>query len=386
MPHCKHTGFFQWASNHAGNVAGRKHARISHALQLFIDLDEAALVQRQPGLLQPGCAAGLRDPDDFVHRHAPAVGGLQRLVRDLRDAAAAVRDHLPLGQNGCKAAPHAGAVRGQNLRAAGEEVKAQLVRVAAQRAQFAPQPVLHGQRQLDPARATAHQRNARLARVQAHAFEQGQPAFVEQVNRLDGHRVLGRTGHPAHLRRRADVDRDTVIGHGRAVFAQHLAAGTVQADHLVLEKPRTRKRRQRAQVDEHLVVAVVAGDVAWQHARVRRVAVAADHRQAHARHRIHAKHLEHDRMAVTAADQHDVAQDRLFAGLHVRFFRCGVTGGAAVQARRSCTSWCSAAASASGAKSGARKAHCACSCASQPASCRQRLSKSASACALPGSK
>ena len=142
------------------------------------------------------------------------------------------------------------------------------------------------------------------------------------MNRLDRHRMFGRTWNPAHLRRRADVDADPVIGHGRTVFAQHLATGAVQADDLVLEKTRTRKAGQRAQIDVHIVMAVVACNVAGQHARVGRVAVAADQRQAHTRHGLHAPHLEHDSMAVAAADQHNIAQDRLFTRLHQRPCSC----------------------------------------------------------------
>ena len=142
------------------------------------------------------------------------------------------------------------------------------------------------------------------------------------MNRFDRHRMLGCTWNPAHLRRRTDVDADTVVGHGRTVFAQHLATGAVQADHLVLEKTRTRKAGQRAQVDVHIVIVVVARDVAWQHARVRRVAVAADQRQAHTRHGFHTPHLEHDSMAVAPADQHNIAQDRLFTRLHQRPCSC----------------------------------------------------------------
>ena len=118
-------------ADHAGNVTGRKHQRVADALQLFVDLDKAAIVQRQAGLLQPRCSARLRDPDDLVHRQLLAVGGLQSVGRHLCHRAVAVRDHLALRQHVFKTAPHALAVRGQYLGTAGEQVKAQLVRVAA---------------------------------------------------------------------------------------------------------------------------------------------------------------------------------------------------------------------------------------------------------------
>ena len=112
-----------------------------------------------------------------------------------------MQKHLSLGQHRFKAAAHACAVRGQYVRAAGEQVKTQLVRIAALHAQLAAQPVLKGQCEFNPAGTAADQRNARFARLPPHALQQGQPAFVEKMNRLDRYRVLGGTRHPVHLRR-----------------------------------------------------------------------------------------------------------------------------------------------------------------------------------------
>ena len=145
-----------------------------------------------------------------------------------------------------------------------------------------------------------------------HAGQQRQPALVEQMNRLDCHGMVGCAGHLAHLRCRANVDRQPVIRHRRAVAADDFACRPVQTDHLVAEKTGTSKSGQRIQVNVHVVVAVVARDVTGQHARVGRVGVTADHRQAHAGDGVHAKTSQHPHMAVAAADQHDVAQDRLF--------------------------------------------------------------------------
>ena len=107
-------------ADHTGDVTRSKDQRVADALQLFVDLNEAAVVQRQTGLLQPRRTARLRDPDDFVHRQQLAIGGLQAVGRDLRHRAVAVRDHLALRQDLFKTAPHARVVRGQYLGAAGE--------------------------------------------------------------------------------------------------------------------------------------------------------------------------------------------------------------------------------------------------------------------------
>ena len=142
LAHRKHTGFFKWPVHHVCNITSGKNPRIADALQMRVDLNKAVCVQRQPGLLQPGGTAGLGDPDDLVHRHRLTVCRLQRFGRDLGDGPAAVQEHLPLGQHSFKAAAHPCAVCGQYVRAAGEQVKAQLVRIAALHAQLAAQSVL----------------------------------------------------------------------------------------------------------------------------------------------------------------------------------------------------------------------------------------------------
>ena len=111
-------------------------------------------------------------------------------------------------------------------------------------------------------------------------------------------------------RRRTDVDRQRVVGHRRPVAAEHLARRAVDADHLVAVVARTGEFGQAAQVDVHVVEAVVSGDVAGQHARVRRVGIGADHRQAHAGQRLHGEHVQHADVAVAAADQDDVSEHR----------------------------------------------------------------------------
>ena len=74
----------------------------------------------------------------------------------------------------------------------------------------------------------------------------------------------------------------------------------------------------------HLVVAVVAGNVARQHARIRGVRIAADHRQSHPGNGPHAEALEHHHMAVPAADEDDIAQDGLVGITHQEWELDGV--------------------------------------------------------------
>jgi hypothetical protein len=234
------------------------------------------------------------------------------------------------------------------LRLGRKQVEAQFVGVAPQRREFPAQAVLHGQGQFHAGGPGADHGDGGGAGVGAHACEQCQPAFVEAADRLHRHRVFGGARHLAELRCRADVDRDGVVADRRVVAAEHLAFGAVDADDLVAVIARAGEFGQAAQVDMHLVEAVMAGDVAGQHAGVGRVGIGADQGQADAGQRAHGEHAQHHHMAVAAADQDDVAQYGA-GGLHQR----GTS--------RSRASPCKAARSASGANSGARAAHWACS-------------------------
>ncbi len=319
LAHREHPRLFQRVVDHGGNVAGRENARVGQGLQVVVDLDKAARVQCQTGLCQPGRAAGLRDPDDFVRVQRRPLGRLQTPGGHFNDFGSAVHRHAAGPQHLLEAAAHACVVGGQDFGTGGEQVKVQLGRVAALCAQFGPQAVLHGQGQFHAPRAAAHHGDGGAPRVAAHPLQQRQPALVELVDGFDRHRVFGGARHLLHLRRRADVDRQAVVGHGRPVAAQHLAGRAVDADHFVAVQPRTGKRAKPTQIDVHVVVAVMARDVAGQHARIGRVGVGADDGQAHAGQWRHAEAPQHPHMAVAAADQDDVAQYRLFRGLHSRF-------------------------------------------------------------------
>ncbi len=97
-----------------------------------------------------------------------------------------------------KAAAHRGVVGGQDALARFQQVKAQLLRVAAEPDQFVAQAVLHREGQLDAARAGADHRDARDSGVPAHALQQRQPARVEGVDRLDRHRMRRGAFHAVH--------------------------------------------------------------------------------------------------------------------------------------------------------------------------------------------
>ena len=175
---------------------------------------------------------------------------------------------------------------------------------------------MHCQQQFNAACARTHYRNRGFSLVRFDSMKQGQPAVIEALNRLDGYRVFCSTRNLMQLRCRADVDRKLVIRHRWAIAAQHFLVCAIQADHFITVQTRTCKHRQTAQVDMYLIVVIVPRHIAWQHAGIGRMHVGADEREAHARDRLHAETLQHAYVAVPAAYQHDVSEDRLISCLH----------------------------------------------------------------------
>ena len=312
----EYAGLFQRPVDPRCAVTGGEDERVGFGLQGVAHPDEAGRIQRQAGAGQPGGAAGLGDPDDFIGRHALAALGLQAVFSDLHDFGFDMQRDAALGQHVFESAPHGGVVRGQDARTGGEQVHAQLVRVAPLRAQFAAQAVLHGQRQFDAAGSGADHRHRGDAGVIAHPFQQRQPALVELADRLHRHGMRVGTRHMAQLGRRADVDRQRIVGDRRSRAAEHLARVAVDADHFVAVVTRAGKLGQTTHVDMHVVKAVMPGDVARQHAGIWRVGIGADQGQARARQRVHRPHVQDHDMAVAAANQDDVAQYGGFRRLH----------------------------------------------------------------------
>ena len=65
-----------------------------------------------------------------------------------------------------------------------------------------------------------------------------------------------------------------------------------------------------------IVIRIVPCEQAWQHARIGRVHVAADHRQAHSGHGVHAKLLEYGDMAMSAANEDQIFHNGRLLSVH----------------------------------------------------------------------
>ena len=97
--------------------------------------------------------------------------------------------------------------------------------------------------------------------------------------------------------------------------ADDAAIDKVQADRLILIKPRAGKARERPSVDMRFVELVMARDQARQHAGIGGVHFPRDDREASARERRHPEPAQHRDMRVPGANQNHVFDNG--NGIHV---------------------------------------------------------------------
>jgi hypothetical protein len=129
------------------------------------------LVQRQPGPGQPGCTAGLGDPDDFVGLQHFALPRLQAAGLDAADFGVEVELHAALSEHRLEGAAHRRVVRGKDPSSGGKQVEAQFVGIAAMPGEFVAQAVLHRQRQFDTGRPGADHGDRGCPGMGAYSFE-----------------------------------------------------------------------------------------------------------------------------------------------------------------------------------------------------------------------
>ena len=321
--HREHARFFERVVRHVRNVARRKNARVSHGLQCVGDHDETVFVERETCLAEPRRAACAGDPDNFVGGKRVAVCGFKLANAHAFHGRAAMHDYAALGKHFIKSTANARSVRRQNIRDVGEQMKRDFVGAAPELNELIAQPKLHRKQQFNATRTRAHHRNRCFARVRFHAFQQREPTVIELANRLYRNRVFRRARHGLQLRRGTNIDRQLIVRHRRAISAEHFFASAINADHFVAIQTRAGKCCEATQINVHIVVVVMSRHVARQHAGIRRVHVGANHGEAHAGNRLHAKAFEHADVAVATADQHDVSQNGLVRCLHSEFFWIG---------------------------------------------------------------
>jgi hypothetical protein len=77
-----------------------------------------------------------------------------------------------------------------------------------------------------------------------------------------------------------------------------------------MNQPRRRRKRQRPEIDMSLIVAVVSGNVAGQHARVGGVRFPCNHADADTRQWTHGERAQHLHVGVATANQQQVSDWR----------------------------------------------------------------------------
>ena len=285
-------------------------------LQRIADFDEPAFIDIEPGIARPGRRASGGHPQYFVGFRRRSGSRRQFSGRHLRDRFAEMQHHVPLFQDTEKRAPYPGIVRRQNFSGVAEQVEFDVVGRLARAGAQLTEAVLDRQQDFDPAGAGADDGDAHRPFMGHRAGAERIPAVEEIVDRLDRHHVPGRARHQRGVRRRARIDGCQFERHRRAVVAENLLFAQIQPGHGRMIEPGIGKPRQRAEIDMRFIVAVVPGNVARQHSRIRRVRIAANQGQPHPGQRVHAEPLEHGDMAVAAANQHQVLDDGRIGFFH----------------------------------------------------------------------
>ena len=117
--------------------------------------------------------------------------------------------------------------------------------------------------------------------------------------------------------RGTDVHRESVIRDGRTVLQHDALIHRVDTHGLVVYEAMAGERAQWSQIHVTLVPRVMSRDVTREHPAVRRVDLLRDERDAHAGDLIHAEHLEHVHVAVTAANEDQVLHHRSNVAVHL---------------------------------------------------------------------
>jgi hypothetical protein len=170
-----------------------------------------------------------------------------------------------LDPSGRQVVPERGAdlrVVGGHQVVSGHQREAQPLRIVLLRPKLGAQTVAGRQEQLDPAGAAAdHQDPPRLTVCQAarlQRLELGKKA----ADRFHGEGVFRRTRNGSQRRRRADVERQQIVGERGPALDQNTAERPIDARRGGPNQARVREPGERLEVDVALLEAVVAGDQA----------------------------------------------------------------------------------------------------------------------------
>ena len=145
---------------------------------------------------------------------------------------------------------------------------------------------------------------------------EAEKALDEAADRLDRNCVLGRARHRIGAGRGSDIDREHVVIDRWTGGADHPPGPEIEADGRIVNQLRAGETGERAEIDMAVLERVMSGDVARQHAGIRRQRLARDQRDAGTRQGLQGEQLEHHDVGMTAADEDEILGPRFRAWHH----------------------------------------------------------------------
>ena len=170
--------------------------------------------------------------------------------------------------------------------------------------------MVNGQAQFDAPRTPTDDANSNARPVLFDSVPKTFPVAQESVDGFDGHDVAAGAPDLVDRWRRTGVDGERVVSDRRPIRQRHRLRPRVDPGDFVVEEAGTGEACQRHQVDMPLIGRVVTGDQARQHPGVGGLDIAADECQPDTGYGPHAERLEYGDVAVTAAQQDQVLDDR----------------------------------------------------------------------------
>ena len=202
-----------------GDIAGGEDAGMRRRLQRVVNRNETLIIDIEPGFGKPWHRPGRGYPEDFIERDRRLVFANQQSRFDPHDLVSGMDLHPAFAQHAAEYRADPPVVGVQDLIHVGDQMEAQTFHVPAARRQQAGKPVLHREQQLNAARTTADNADPHGFAAFHDTVAQAFPMGEEFSDRLDRHDVAWRAGNGLRHRSRADIDRQQIIGHRRAVGA-----------------------------------------------------------------------------------------------------------------------------------------------------------------------
>ena len=323
VAHREDAGLLGRLRHEGGDIAGGEDVRLRTGLEVAIDRDETALIDLEIGARRPGLGSGRGRQDHLIDGDPFATGRDHVLLLQRHHLEIVMHDHAFPGEALAEIALHPRIVIGQDRVRSAEQMELEAIagRIAVPLGALPFQPVLHRQQHLDPGRARADDAEPQRLIFRHHAGLDAIELAQEVVDRLDRNQASDVPRDTAGIRRGADIDRHPVIANSPVAPGRHLLGDDIEAHHAVLDEHDAGPGAEATQIDMRLLEAVVAGDIARQHAGIAGHRIPADQHGAQAGNRFHRQRCQHLQMAVATTDENQLSQLRRGLnriGAHVR--------------------------------------------------------------------